>query len=281
MRSRCSDAGGPGVGADRGEGPRRRVHDPGDQRRPHGRVPCHRPTTTPTATTATRGRERAAWARSRCPRPALPFMASGHYARGLRDHRARHRAPRRRRAPLQRGDEQRLLRDRGGGEGDRVQRPLRGPRVHEHHEPVQRQLAARDGADRGGRAARSPMCRCATSARWCSTSCRPTTRCARARHTSSRSIASASKRTAATCSSPRPSRALQAPIAPSGTSRAVALASTAPTLEAARERVATAAASVPVLEWRTDVGDGRYLEGLRRLVAGRAASAEPALPKGP
>jgi phosphoribosylamine--glycine ligase len=66
-----------------------------------------------------------------------------------------------------------------------------------------------------------------------------------------------------------------------GTSRAVALASTAPTLEAARERVATAAASVPVLEWRTDVGDGRYLDGLRRLVAGRAASAEPALPKGP
>jgi phosphoribosylamine-glycine ligase len=53
-----------------------------------------------------------------------------------------------------------------------------------------------------------------------------------------------------------------------GTSRAVALASTAPTLEQARVRVAECAATVPVLEWRRDVGDERYLEGLRRLVAG-------------
>jgi phosphoribosylamine--glycine ligase len=66
-----------------------------------------------------------------------------------------------------------------------------------------------------------------------------------------------------------------------GTSRAVALASTADTLEAARELVAAAAASVSVLEWRRDVGDERYLDGLRGLVAGRAESVEPALPKGP
>jgi len=52
-----------------------------------------------------------------------------------------------------------------------------------------------------------------------------------------------------------------------GTSRAVALASTAPTLEQARLRVAECAASVPVLEWRRDVGDERYLDGLMRLVA--------------
>jgi phosphoribosylamine--glycine ligase len=58
-----------------------------------------------------------------------------------------------------------------------------------------------------------------------------------------------------------------------GTSRAVALASTAPTLEQARARVATAAATVPVLEWRADVGDERYLDGLTRLVLPQGASA--------
>ena len=51
-----------------------------------------------------------------------------------------------------------------------------------------------------------------------------------------------------------------------GTSRAVALASTAATLAAARERVVGCASRVPVLEWRRDVGDERYLEGLRSLV---------------
>jgi len=51
-----------------------------------------------------------------------------------------------------------------------------------------------------------------------------------------------------------------------GTSRAVALASTAPTLEQARERVTKCAETVPVLEWRREVGDERYLRGLRRLV---------------
>ncbi|MEA2469510.1 MAG: phosphoribosylamine---glycine ligase [Thermoleophilaceae bacterium] len=51
-----------------------------------------------------------------------------------------------------------------------------------------------------------------------------------------------------------------------GTSRAVALASTAPTLAQARATVADCAASVPVLEWRRDVGEEAYLEGLTRLV---------------
>jgi phosphoribosylamine--glycine ligase len=63
-----------------------------------------------------------------------------------------------------------------------------------------------------------------------------------------------------------------------GTSRAVALAATAPTLEQARERVAAGAASVPVLEWRRDVGDPLYLDGLRSLVAGgvrREGTAAP------
>jgi phosphoribosylamine---glycine ligase len=59
-----------------------------------------------------------------------------------------------------------------------------------------------------------------------------------------------------------------------GTSRAVALAATADTLEQARARVVGCAASVPVLEWRRDVGDGRYLEGLRRLVSARPPSEE-------
>lgn len=51
-----------------------------------------------------------------------------------------------------------------------------------------------------------------------------------------------------------------------GTSRAVALASTAPTLEQARARVVEQATSVPVLEWRRDVGDEAYLNGLAGLV---------------
>jgi phosphoribosylamine--glycine ligase len=55
-----------------------------------------------------------------------------------------------------------------------------------------------------------------------------------------------------------------------GTSRAVALVTTAPTLEQARARVSACAATVPVLEWRKDVGDERYLDGLRKLVQGWA-----------
>ncbi len=53
-----------------------------------------------------------------------------------------------------------------------------------------------------------------------------------------------------------------------GTSRAVALATTAPTLQAARERVVDCAESVDILEWRWDVGDEAYLNGLSALVAG-------------
>ncbi len=56
-----------------------------------------------------------------------------------------------------------------------------------------------------------------------------------------------------------------------GTSRAVALATTAPALEQARERLQGWAARVPTLEWRRDVGDTGYLEGLTRLVAPAAA----------
>jgi phosphoribosylamine--glycine ligase len=64
-----------------------------------------------------------------------------------------------------------------------------------------------------------------------------------------------------------------------GTSRAVALAASAPTLGAARELVVGCAASVPVLEWRSDVGDERYLQGLRDLVAPQPpAGEEPLLP---
>ena len=61
-----------------------------------------------------------------------------------------------------------------------------------------------------------------------------------------------------------------------GTSRAVALATTAPTLEIARERVMQSAASVNVLQWRRDVGDDGYLNGLSELVAGAPAPAEAA-----
>ncbi len=57
-----------------------------------------------------------------------------------------------------------------------------------------------------------------------------------------------------------------------GTSRAVALAATSATLEQARAQVAGWAERVPVLEWRRDVGEGSYLEGLSRLLAAGAPS---------
>jgi phosphoribosylamine---glycine ligase len=64
-----------------------------------------------------------------------------------------------------------------------------------------------------------------------------------------------------------------------GTSRAVALASTAPTLAQARAIVAECAASVPVLEWRRDVGEEAYLQGLTRLVrAPEGSDSAPLLP---
>jgi phosphoribosylamine--glycine ligase len=62
-----------------------------------------------------------------------------------------------------------------------------------------------------------------------------------------------------------------------GTSRARALASTAPTLEQARLRVVGCAASAPALQWRGDVGDERYLNGLGRLVAARPSSGGESL----
>jgi phosphoribosylamine--glycine ligase len=64
-----------------------------------------------------------------------------------------------------------------------------------------------------------------------------------------------------------------------GTSRAVALATTAPTLEQARARVVQSALTIPVLEWRHDVGDEGYLNGLRALLAPEPpAGQEPLLP---
>jgi phosphoribosylamine---glycine ligase len=62
-----------------------------------------------------------------------------------------------------------------------------------------------------------------------------------------------------------------------GTSRALALATSAPTLEQARLRVVGCAASVPLLEWRSDVGDERYLNGLSKLVDPRRSSGEESL----
>jgi phosphoribosylamine--glycine ligase len=62
-----------------------------------------------------------------------------------------------------------------------------------------------------------------------------------------------------------------------GTSRAVALASTAATLAQARARVVESAASVPVLEWRRDIGEQAYLDGLARLVGAGASPGSAAL----
>ena len=52
--------------AHRGEDRRRRVHHPGDQRRPDRRVPALHLRLSPTATTATRAGHGRAWARCRC-----------------------------------------------------------------------------------------------------------------------------------------------------------------------------------------------------------------------
>jgi phosphoribosylamine---glycine ligase len=52
-----------------------------------------------------------------------------------------------------------------------------------------------------------------------------------------------------------------------GTSRAVALATTAPTLAQAHARIVERAGEVDVLQWRREVGDERYLDGLARLLA--------------
>ena len=65
-----------------------------------------------------------------------------------------------------------------------------------------------------------------------------------------------------------------------GTSRAVALASTAATLEQARQTVTACAERVPVLEWRREVGDGAYLEGLSRLDAVARPAAKSSAPAG-
>jgi phosphoribosylamine--glycine ligase len=62
-----------------------------------------------------------------------------------------------------------------------------------------------------------------------------------------------------------------------GTSRALAIATTAPTLEQARVRVVSCAETVALLEWRADVGDERYLEGLRGLVSPQRAAGEQSL----
>ena len=80
------------VGADRGEDPGRRVHDPGDQRRQDRASSRRPPTTIRSASTATRDRARAGWARCRCPSPTLPFMTAAPLRGGLLDHRAGDRA---------------------------------------------------------------------------------------------------------------------------------------------------------------------------------------------
>jgi phosphoribosylamine--glycine ligase len=62
-----------------------------------------------------------------------------------------------------------------------------------------------------------------------------------------------------------------------GTSRVLALATVAATLEQARARVVGCARSVPSLQWRSDVGDERYLQGLSKLVWPQRSTGEGSL----
>jgi len=66
-----------------------------------------------------------------------------------------------------------------------------------------------------------------------------------------------------------------------GTSRAVALTTTAATLGQARARVVACAATVPVLEWRSDVGEESYLDGLKVLLEPSSAALPAPLLPGP
>ncbi len=118
-----------------------------DQRRPHGGVPAIDLRLPLSLRRGSRAGHRGHGLADARRTPTLPFMTPSHYDAGVLDHRARDRAPRRGGAALQRRDEQRLLRHRGGRQGDRVQRPLRRSRVHEHHEPVRGELDGGDGAD--------------------------------------------------------------------------------------------------------------------------------------
>jgi phosphoribosylamine--glycine ligase len=65
-----------------------------------------------------------------------------------------------------------------------------------------------------------------------------------------------------------------------GTSRAVALATTAPTLEQARRLLVECARTVDTLQWRSDVGDDAYINGLtERVRQARPAGAQAVLPQ--
>ena len=86
------------VGADRGEDRRRRVHDPGDQRRPDGGVPALDLRLPVSATTATRGPGTGGMGSLSMAGATLPFMTARPLRAGLLDRRARDRAPARRRA---------------------------------------------------------------------------------------------------------------------------------------------------------------------------------------
>ncbi len=91
--------------------------------------------------------------------PTLPFMTMGHYEGACSIIERVIEQPRESGAPFHGDHEQRLLRHRRGRQGDRVQRPLRRSGVHEHHEPVRRQLAGGHGsACRTGSSERA-MCR--------------------------------------------------------------------------------------------------------------------------
>ena len=180
---------------------------------------------------------------------------------GVRDHRAGDRAPGRGRPPLQRRDEQRLLRHRRGRQGDRVQRPLRRPRVHEHHEPVRGELDRGDGAHQRRRldAGRVPLRREASLVLYLVSPDYALRTGPAYEFTLDPARIEAEGRT---CSSPRRWPPASTAIARSAPPARWRSASTAATLEQARERVAECAATVPVLEWRRDVGDEGYLDGL-------------------
>ncbi len=213
------------------------------------------------------------------PSPTLPFMTAAHYERGLLDHRARDRAPGRARAPLHGVMNSGFFATADGVKVIEFNARFGDPEcmnimsLFEGSWPeVMEQIAAGEPHARRRAAARGGLARALPRLARLRPAPGPRLR-VRARPRAHRSrrlprVLLLGRR--------RSARTPTARSAPRARSR---WRPRAPTLEQARARVVASAGTVPVLEWRRDVGDERYLDGLRGLVWPEGSvQAEPCCP---